>query len=133
MSLAAATLLLFVSNQVNAQAGDLSNLVGTWSITGSKKDNILCPKQDATLAYQWVLTVEADGTATASVLGKTFFPSLAGKVVGDRLTLTGESGDRTALSGFDLRIGPDFASLTGERATVGNKEYCTWSVKGKKL
>jgi hypothetical protein len=79
------------------------------------------------------VTVGADGAIAVSVLGTTSYPSLAGKVVGDRLTLSGDCTDQASLSGIDLRIGSDYASFTGERSSVGNNWYCTYSIKGKKL
>lgn len=130
---------------------DISSLSGTWSVTGTSDPSNSCTQ--VSLAYQWIMTVQPDGTGSVTALGTTGFPALDGTVtlVGGRFSATfdgykdagitfgGQSANLKERSTF--KITGSGTSFTGSRTWSGftvtdgsaAPEVCTWSISGKHL
>jgi hypothetical protein len=131
---------------------DLASLSGTWSVTGTSDPTDGCSA--FSLAYQWIMTVQQDGTASVTALGATGFPALDGTVslAGSTfsatfdgykdagLTFGGRSVDLKERSTF--KITGSETKFTGSRtwsgftvSTDGSAlpQVCRWSISGKHL
>jgi hypothetical protein len=106
-------------------------LAGTWTVnatpTTSTGLGAACPRgQDASGTWQWVVSVQPDGSVSATVVGQTGFPVLTGKLDGAHLSLSArKAGNVDGLMGsrlddvslFELELsGP---KLTGTRTWLG--------------
>ena len=133
---------------------DLASLSGTWSVTLTLATGGLTGACSASLAYQWILTVDPDGLASASVLGETGFPKLKGELVGDPASWSGyvgalkaapvgpRDGSAKLYENAEFTVSGSKEAFTGTRTWSGYAEAtdggrypiaCTWSVAGKHL
>lgn len=136
---------------------DLASLSGTWSVTGTSDPTDGCTP--SSLAYQWIMTVQQDGTASVTALGTTGFPALDGTVAmflpgssagggfsatfdgykDSGVTFGGQSANLKERSTF--KINGSEAKFTGSRTWSGYTvsdgsalpEVCRWSISGKHL
>lgn len=100
-----------------ASADTSTKLMGTWNVVTQPGDLKTCNTTPENAAYQWIVTV--NGTKVSiSVLGKTGFPTLVGRLEGDRLVVTGGS---SASSVFDMRVSSDGTAMAGTRFYVGTE------------
>ena len=131
---------------------DLASLAGTWSVTGTSDPADGCAS--VTLAYQGILSVQHDGTASVTALGATGFPALEGDV---ELTSSGFSASFDGFKDAGLTSGGQPLNLkerstfriTGSRTNfTGSRTWsgytvttdgsalplvCRWSISGKHL
>lgn len=68
------------------------DLAGTWQVvTTFRWSTCPAPNDKAGIsAYSWLVNVKADNTVEATVVGKTSYPLLTGKLEGDSVLLSGE-------------------------------------------
>lgn len=110
---------------------DPASLAGTWQVqaTATGMDTCNSEKVGSITSYQWIVNADPGGKVSISVLGNTSFPSLAGQVQGDELSVSGLLKDWQPLGGtgsaivqssvsfFELHA--DGSGLSGTRRYLG--------------
>lgn len=129
-------------------ADDPAALSGTWSFTGSHSGGT-SPNCPGTVAFQWILAMQPDGSTVVTVQGETVYPKLTGYVHGDATSFSGvldalhsdavftTMNDRAhiELKGSGTTFLATETTTFFDKATDGSAypTTCTFDAKGHKL
>ena len=130
------------------EATDLASLSGTWSFTGSHSGGT-SPSCTGTVAFQWILAIQPDGSAMVTVQGETVYPKLQGMFTGNAAGFSGVLDALHPDPGFPAMSDRAHIELTGsgttfsatetasffDKATDGSaySTTCTYDIKGRRL
>jgi hypothetical protein len=146
LTIAVVVVLSFVSGAIQAEEKqsfkmEAEMLTGTWNVVCKPTEISTCGlKKGDTAVYQWLVAGNSNDKIDVSVLGKTSFPSLMGKIVSRSTTLvidgpaSSPEGKMIGKRTFDQHVGSSFVfKMFEDNKLVGTRLYLATKIfkKGK--